>query len=353
MSFALKNAGHYSFLGLLALGAVQACSVADDPDTSEGGGTSATTAGSTPGGAPGTAGSAVSNGGMPGAAGGGGTVSSAGSGGGAAGSNAAGMGGAVAGSAGASGGNGGSSAGGGGRGGSGGAGGSSGGSAGTGGFDPCPATGDCKIVPLGDSITFGTPSNNGGYRVELFIKAKTDNKHLTFVSGAAGGAAPNGPAMVKVNGMDVAFPRANEGYPGIKIGDLDTQRVANGKAFTNMPHIVLLHIGTNDMYGGNPGAAPAALGKMIDDIATAVPNALIAVSSIIPLSSGNAAIMTYNATIPGTVTMKAGQGKHVIFVDQFKDFPASELVDGVHPNDSMGYPRMGSVWYAAIKQYLH
>lgn len=347
MSFALKNASHYSLLGLLALAAAQACSVADDPDMSEGGGTSATTAGSAAGGSASSGGSTVSTGGMLGTAGSGGTVSSAGSGGG--GGSAAGMGGASAGSGGASGGGGSSNVGGGGRGGSGGAGGSSGG----GGFDPCPATGDCKIVPLGDSITFGTPSNNGGYRVELFIKAKTDNKHLTFVSGAAGGAAPNGPAMVKVSGMDVAFPRANEGYPGIKIGDLDTQRVANGKAFTNMPHIVLLHIGTNDMYGGNPGAAPAALGKMIDDIATAVPNALIAVSSIIPLSSGNAAIMTYNATIPGTVAMKAGQGKHVIFVDQFKDFPASELVDGVHPNDSMGYPRMGSVWYAAIKQYLH
>jgi len=53
------------------------------------------------------------------------------------------------------------------------------------------------------------------------------------------------------------------------------------------------------------------------------------------------------------VAMKASQGKHVIFVDQYKDFPPSELVDGVHPNDSMGYPRMGGVWYAAIKPYLH
>lgn len=353
MSFALKNATHFSLLGLLALGAVQGCSVADDPDTIEGGGTSGASAGSTLGGTPSTGGSSVGNGGGLATAGSGGNVAStAGSG---VGGNAGGVAGSAAGSGGASAGSGGSNLAGAGRGGTGGSSGSGAGgsSGGTSAFDPCPATGDCKIVPLGDSITFGTPSNNGGYRVELFIKAKTDNKHLTFVSGAAGGAAPNGPAMVKVNGMDVAFPRANEGYPGIKIGDLDAQRVANGKAFSNMPHIVLLHIGTNDMYGGNPGAAPAALGKIIDDIATAVPNALIAVSSIIPLSSGNAAIMTYNATIPGTVTMKAGQGKHVIFVDQFKDFPASELVDGVHPNDSMGYPRMGSVWYAAIKQYLH
>jgi len=163
----------------------------------------------------------------------------------------------------------------------------------------------------------------------------------------------NGPQTVMVGGMSVPFPRANEGYPGITIGDLDSQHVANGKAFANMPHIILMHIGTNDMYGGNPGGAPDALKKIIDDISTQVPKALIAVSSIIPLASGNAAVMTYNATIPGIVQTKAAAGKHVIFVDQYKDFPTSELTDGVHPDDAKGYPRMGDVWYAAIKSYLH
>jgi lysophospholipase L1-like esterase len=204
-------------------------------------------------------------------------------------------------------------------------------------------------MPLGDSITFGTPTNNGGYRVKLFIDAKTDNKKITFV----GTAGPNGPQNVMVSGMSVPFPRSNEGYPGITIGDLDSQHISNGKAFTNKPDIVLLHIGTNDMYGGNPGGAPDRLKKIIDDIAMQVPDALIAVASIIPLPSGSSQVMTYNATIPGIVKDKAAAGKHVIFVDQFKDFPASELTDGVHPDDAKGYPRMGDVWYAAIKQYLH
>jgi hypothetical protein len=218
---------------------------------------------------------------------------------------------------------------------------------------------------MGDSITFGTPTNNGGYRVKLFTNAKMDNKHLTLVAGkvdtSAGSstgptgpsAPPSGPAMVMVGGMNVAFPRDNEGYPGITIGDLDARRCANGNGFTNMPNIVLLHIGTNDMYGGNPGAAPGKLSKIVDDIAAAAPMALIAVASLIPLASGNDAVITYNATIPAMVQMKAGAGKHVIFVDQYKDFPTSELTDGVHPNDTNGYPRMANVWYAAIKSYLH
>jgi hypothetical protein len=358
MTLALKKSTKISLLATLALGMGSACSSTDDGSGEAGNaGTSAGVAGSTSGGggtSPGMSGNggAVNVAGMAGssstaggASGGGsaGTGGAVGGMGGTSGSHAGGVGGASGGFGGASGGVGGAS---------GGAGGATGGS-GSGSFDPCPAAEDCKVLPLGDSITFGTPTNNGGYRVKLFINANTDNKKMTIVGGASGGAMANGPQNVMVGGMSVPFPRGNEGYPGITIGDLDNQHVSNGKAFANMPHIVLMHIGTTDMYGGNPGGAPDALKKIIDDIAMQVPNALIAVSSIIPLSSGNAAVMTYNATIPGIVQMKAAAGKHVIYVDQYKDFPTSELTDGVHPDDAKGYPRMGDVWYAAIKQYLH
>ena len=342
MSLALKKSVKISVLGLLALGAGLACSSSDDPpgageagtsaggSMSGGGGTSPSNAGN--GGAVNSAGKAGSAATVGGASGGGGSPGSAG---------------AAGGPGGASGGNAGGPGGASGGGGSGGASGSSSGGAGA--FDPCPAAEDCKVLPLGDSITFGTPTNNGGYRVKLFINAKTDNKKMTIVGGESGGAMANGPQNVMVGGMSVPFPRGNEGYPGITIGNLNSQRVSNGKAFANMPHIVLMHIGTNDMYGGNPGGAPDALEKIIDDISTKVPNALIAVSSIIPLGSSNAQVMTYNATIPGIVQMKVAAGKHVIYVDQYKDFPTS----GVHPDDAKGYPRMGDVWYAAIKRFLH
>ena len=52
------------------------------------------------------------------------------------------------------------------------------------------------------------------------------------------------------------------------------------------------------------------------------------------------------------VVRAANAGKHVIMVDQFANFPNSELEDGVHPN-STGYARMAGVWYAAISSYLH
>jgi len=213
-------------------------------------------------------------------------------------------------------------------------------SGGSGNFDPCPATGDCKVLPLGDSITFGTPTNMGGYRVELFTKAVGDNLHITFV-----GSQSNGPAMV----AGKTFPKGNEGYPGITTANLDSQHV-KGTALKDMPNIILLHIGTNNVSQAN---AAADLEKIIDDLVAAAPNSLLAVASIIPLPSSTSAVDKYNAGIPALVQKKATAGKHVIFVDQFKDFPTAELTDGVHPTDAKGYPRMGDKWYAAIKPYLH
>lgn len=196
------------------------------------------------------------------------------------------------------------------------------------------------MLPLGDSITFGTPTNNGGYRVELFSKAVGDNLHLTFV-----GSQSNGPAMV----AGKPFPKGNEGYPGISTANLDSQHV-KGTALKDMPNIILLHIGTNNVSQAN---AASDLEKIVDDLVAAAPSSLLAVASIIPLPSSSAAVDKYNAGIPALVQKKAAAGKHVIFVDQFKDFPTSELTDGVHPNDTKGYPRMGDKWYAAIKPYLH
>jgi hypothetical protein len=320
-----------------------ACSPEDPGDTSSTGGTPTTaTAGTAP-----TTGGALGQSGMT--TGLGGSVAIGGAGGTGGGSSDGGKGGTSAGtsSGGASaGGGGGSSAGGasGGKGGSASGGGGGGGAAaaGSSGFDPCPATGDCKVLPLGDSITFGTPTNNGGYRVELFSKAVADNKHMTFV-----GSQMDGPAMV----AGKPFPKNNEGYPGWTISQIDG--IANNmKALKDAPHIVLLHIGTNDMVQGANGA-PMRLGKLVDDIVAVLPSSLVAVSSIIPLASGGSAVTTYNQAVPGIVQERANAGKHVIYVDQFKDFPTSELTDGVHPDDAKGYPRMGDVWYAAIKPYLH
>lgn len=206
-------------------------------------------------------------------------------------------------------------------------------------FQPCPETGPCKILPLGDSITFGL-GFDGGYRVELFRLALKDGHEITFT----GTQQPNGPSMVDGK----PFPRNHEGISGETI-----QQIANRvptPALRDMPHIVLLHAGTNDMYR-DPNGANTRLGALLDELIAEAPDALIVVSNIIPFPQASGQVNSYNATIPGLVEERAKAGAHIVFVDQFTGFPTSELGDGVHPNQA-GYARMARAWYGAISEYL-
>jgi lysophospholipase L1-like esterase len=215
---------------------------------------------------------------------------------------------------------------------------------GGGSYNPCPTNGDpCKILPLGDSITWGI-QYDGAYRVELFTKAVAAGQKITFT-----GSLSNGPAMVS----NVAFPKSNEGHSGWTISQIDG--LVPSPAFTTLPNIVLLMAGTNDVYASSGQAQmPDRLGKLLDDIIKAAPNALLVVGKITPLSntSWTATIKTYNDAIPGLVQTRAAAGKHVLLVDLNTGFTAGMLSsDGVHPNKS-GYDFMGDRWYAAISDVL-
>lgn len=224
---------------------------------------------------------------------------------------------------------------------------------GTGTFDPCPASGACNILPLGDSITWGV-NYDGGYRVKLFSNSITDKKNVTYV-----GKLSNGPATVS----GTTFPKNNEGHSGWTIQQIDdivtgTSTDANYKGKKMMvdlaPNIVLLHAGTNDT-SRSPSGMPDRLGALIDHILADGPNVLLVVTTIIPIKQGSYGTVgeTFNNAIPALVQKRIDAGKHVVLVDMFKSFPSNGLSsDGVHPNQQ-GYDWMAGVWYEAIKAYLH
>ncbi|WP_437497375.1 SGNH/GDSL hydrolase family protein [Sorangium sp. So ce1099] len=221
--------------------------------------------------------------------------------------------------------------------------GGAGGAGGAAGFRPCPTNGDpCKILPLGDSITDGVGvQGGGGYRIELFKKARAAGQNITFV-----GSLVNGPAMVD----GVAFPRAHEGHSGWRINQI--AGLVPTPALADHPHIVLLHAGTNDLtQNDNIPMAPQRVGAVLDKIFDSSPETLVVVAQLIPITFADPTVVTYNNALADIVETRAAAGKHVVLVDMHTGFPAAELPDRIHPNEA-GYARMANVWYAAIADLL-
>lgn len=219
-------------------------------------------------------------------------------------------------------------------------------------YKPCPTNGTpCKILPFGDSITRGAKSSDdGGYRAPLYKLVVAAKQKATFT-----GSQSHGPSQVSGQ----PFPRSHEGRAGWTI-DPGFNMVSSSyggisslvpsPALDGNPHIILLHIGTNDLFARETANMAARLEALIDKIAKNAPNALIVVAQITPLASPRPALTDFNGEIPGIVQSHAAKGQHIIGVDMSK-LPLSSLSDGTHPNNQ-GYAYMADVWYAAVKDLL-
>jgi lysophospholipase L1-like esterase len=218
-----------------------------------------------------------------------------------------------------------------------------GGSGGSTAYNPCKAS-PCVILPLGDSITHGFSStDDAGYRSALFKLIVAANQNVTFI-----GSLSNGPSTVSGK----TFPKTHEGHDGISITGI-TGYVPPKKAFIATPHIVLVHIGTNDMTSNaDPTTAANQLDTLVTNLVAAAPDALIVVAKIVPLGYTSTNYNSYIAKIPDVVKTHATKNQNVILVEM-SNLPASDIrgSGNVHPTDQ-GYADMATIWYNAIKGYL-
>lgn len=227
-----------------------------------------------------------------------------------------------------------------------------GGAGGTSAYNPCPTDGSpCKILPFGDSITRGAKSSDdAGYRSALFELIIAAEQKVAFT-----GSLSNGP--MQLSGQ--TFPRKHEGRPGWTIdpgynmisssyGGISS--LVPSPALDGSPHIILLMIGTNDLFARDTANMAARLDVLLDAIADNAPDTLIVLAQITPLGTNNAALTAYNAKIPELIQAHAAKGQHIIGVDM-SQLPTGDLSDGTHPNDD-GYAYMANIWYAAIKDLL-
>ena len=210
-----------------------------------------------------------------------------------------------------------------------------------------------RILPFGDSITYGAsanlvdPSFTGGYRKPLYDLLTQAGYAVEFV----GSRSTNSGGMSSTR---------HEGYPGYRIsnwynpgaGGLYETMWDTFPLFNN-PHVVLLHIGTNDIDEGNPGEPAYSLGKLgelVDRIAAFEPGAEIVVSSLMRRATASKQTYIAEQFNPGVQTLvaeHAAKGQKVHFLDLGDCLDASDLSDDVHPTEG-GYAKMAAKWFTAV-----
>ncbi|WP_422125729.1 SGNH/GDSL hydrolase family protein [Streptomyces graminilatus] len=191
-----------------------------------------------------------------------------------------------------------------------------------------------RLMPLGDSITWGFASPTGnGYRGHLWNRLRAEGHALDFV-----GSGRNG---------NMSDPD-NEGHGGWRIDQI--AGIADSVLARFRPNVVTLEIGTNDLNGNYQiPTAPDRLRDLLDRITRAAPDATVLVGTVIISTSGweEANRPAFNAKLPGIVRAQQAAGKKVGLVDM-SALTAADLADSLHPNDN-GYRKMADAFNAGIE----
>jgi len=214
-----------------------------------------------------------------------------------------------------------------------------------------------RIMPMGDSITFGI-GETGGYRKYLYDDLTKKGYKIDMVG-------PEGASRATFNG--ITYDDNHAGYSGytIKYGlGFFSGQEGEGSLFNVLklkdavkkaqPDIITLIIGTNDMSGQHSTqSCTNDLHDLLDYIIGDMPShCTIFLSTIPDLQTNNAAnVVAYNEAVKKVATEYAN--KNVKFADIHGCMNGMNDMgtDKVHPNGS-GYKKMGDYFAEVIDSFL-
>ncbi|NUR93496.1 MAG: cellulose-binding protein [Nonomuraea sp.] len=196
-----------------------------------------------------------------------------------------------------------------------------------------------RIMPLGDSIT-GSP---GCWRALLWNKLQSNGyTDIDFV-----GTLPP-------QGCGVAHDGDNEGHGGYLATNIANQGLLPGWLSATKPDIVVMHLGTNDVWSNiAPATILAAFTTLVNQMRASNPAMKILVAKIIPMNPSTCPdcaqrAVNFDNAIPAWAAATTTQQSPVTVVDQWTGFDtATDTYDGVHPN-AAGDQKMADTWYPAL-----
>lgn len=235
-----------------------------------------------------------------------------------------------------------------------------------------------KVMPLGDSITYGYNGPNAGYRGPLYYLLNPLAPDFRYIGTSVlrPGLLPSGPPD----------QRAHEGHSSYNLLDVsnnldgfdntrflllgDPDRNPNGGYWLTgengtgrsplFPDAIAMMVGTNDL--DDPPGVETRLRSVLEKITTLRPDTALLVAKITPvhippqqnppqpitLAPAHPAVVPYNTLVDTVVSEFRTAGKKVHLVDMFSQFPPDGLIpDGVHPN-FIGFDWMALQWYDAL-----
>ncbi|MBM9507811.1 SGNH/GDSL hydrolase family protein [Actinacidiphila acididurans] len=192
-----------------------------------------------------------------------------------------------------------------------------------------------RLMPLGDSITWGVGSSTGdSYRSVLWNDlAAEGHSSLDFVGSGRNGS--------------MADPD-NEGHSGWRIDQI--AGIADAVLAHYRPNVITLEIGTNDLNQNyQVPTATDRLHALVDQITADAPDATVLLASLIvstnPVEEPNRP--AFNQAVPGIVQAEQAAGRHVAYVDMGA-LTTADLADQLHPNDT-GYAKMAAAFNAGVQ----
>lgn len=209
------------------------------------------------------------------------------------------------------------------------------------------ATAPVRIMPLGDSITAGP----GCWRAMLWHQLQLSGyTNIDFVGSVSDGGGCN---------PGYTYDWDHEGHGGYAATGIADNNQLPPWLDAAKPDIVLMHLGTNDMWGHfiSTDTKLAAFTKLVGQMRANNPNMKILVAAIIPMSAAAcstcpADIVEFNNALPAWAAGLTTAQSPVTIVDQWTGFDAvADTVDGVHPNNT-GFQKMADRWYPALAQAL-
>ncbi|GEO04909.1 hypothetical protein AAE02nite_25730 [Adhaeribacter aerolatus] len=212
-------------------------------------------------------------------------------------------------------------------------------------------------MTLGNSITQSNSSYKS-YRYPLWKKLVDARMSFDLVGSMRGHHLGN-PAWPTHNGL--SFDQDHEGHWGWRADEIVNGRSGLGKLSDWLqgytPDIVLLHLGTNDLYQGQGVSSTLAdIRQVVGIIRAKNPKVVVLLAKLIPVASlhqGKAAIEAYNLQVPGLAQELHRLESPVILVDQFSGYNASlDNYDGMHPN-AHGEEKMATKWFQALQPFFN